>query len=168
MKFLTILACTILPAVLWAQAPAAPCAKPQSFYGAGASYNRAATPNLAGLFVVGVPLTCSDNSFQVYSFTEHNIVPTGVGNNLSFKDTTSSGFATPLKKVGPFELFAFGNIGVTTETGTPSATGSVSLNGAYGSFVAFPLWKKTAWRGLVAAQKVADNNVFSVLIGRAW
>ncbi len=139
-----------------------PCVKNTSFYAAGASFNRAATPNLAGLFAIGVPLTCSTSSFQVYSFTEHNVVPVGSGANLTFKDTTTSGFATPLKQVGPFSVFVFGGGGVSTNQGDASAAG------AYGGFIAFPLGKTTAWRGLIAAQKVAGNNVFSVLVGRAF
>lgn len=195
MKLLTALVCTILSAGLYAQTvgssscpvgftctptvapmPTPPvvtqaqtktaCVKPSSFYAAGTSYNSASAPNIAGIVGIGTPLTCSDTSFQVYSYTEHNLVPVGTGSSRTFKDTISTGFAMPLKQVGPIDIFVFGNIGVSTTTSTATNNATTGVAGAYGGMAVFPLWKNTAWRGLIAAQKVASNNVYSFLIGR--
>lgn len=152
--------------------PATPsCTKPSSFYALGASLNKAATPNIAGLFIVAVPLTCDTTSFQVYSFTEHNVIPIGSGKNLTFKETTTTGFATPLKKVGPIDIYVFGQIGLSVNAVPATATQLSSLYGlasAYGVAGAFPPWKGSAWRGVVAAQKIDSKNVYSVLFGRSW
>lgn len=152
-----------------APAPPAPlpststsCSKPASFYAAGVSLNRAATPNIAGIFAVAVPLTCDSNSFQVYSYTEHQIIPMGSGKNLTFQDATTSGFAIPLKQIGPINVFAFGNIGVQTN-GT-----AAQLASSYGGFAAFPLWRGSAWTGVIAAQKVSGTNIYGALIGREF
>lgn len=140
----------------------APCVKPSSFYAAGVSLNKAAKPNIAGILAVGVPLTCQSNPFQVYSYTEHNLIPVGSGKDLTFRDTTTTGFATPLKEAGPIHIYAFGNIGLATNGQT------AELAGAYGVLAVFPLWKNSGWRGLLGAQKVAGSNVYSALVGRAW
>lgn len=150
------------PVIAPAPTPVPACSKADSFYAAGVSLNRAATPNIAGIFAVAVPLTCDSNTFQVYSYTEHQIIPVGSGKNLTFQDATTSGFATPLKQIGPINIFAFGNIGVQTN-GT-----AAQLASAYGAMAVFPLWKGSAWRGVIAAQKVSGTNIYGALFGRSW
>lgn len=157
------LVCFILSATgIYAQTVTTTCTKEPSFYAAGASLNKAATPNIAGIFVVAVPLTCDKSTFQVYSYTEHNVIPIGSGKTLTFQDTTSTGFATPLKQVGPINFYAFGQIGAAIN-GT-----AAQLASAYGGLAAFRLWKNSAWTGVIAAQKINSNNIYSVLIGRSW
>lgn len=143
-------------------APSPPCTDSPAFYAVGASLNQAATPNLAGFAAIAVPLAKCGASFQVYSLTIHNVTPRGHGANLVFLDTTTTGAAIPLKQIGPIDLYAFGNIGVTT------SGASSNLAGTYGGLASFPLWKGAHFRGILAAQKVEGFNVYGVGVGRSW
>lgn len=145
-----------------AQTVPAPCTNAPSFYAAGASFNAAATPNGAGFFAIAVPLMKCGSSFQVYSYTANNITGRGHGKDFVFLNTTSTGAAIPLKQIGPFDVYAFGSMGVTTNGQ------AANLAGTYGGLISFPFWKNAWLRGLLAAQKVEGMSVYGFGLGRSW
>ena len=143
---------------LFAQVSAPAC--PASFYAAGASLNRTATPELAGFYAIATPMTKCGASFQVYSITTNLITPEGSGKNLTFVSTTSTGAAIPLKQIGPVNLYTFGNLGVAS-----NGTGE-KLGANWGGFATVPLGK--SWRLVPIGQSVNGKWMAGLAFGRSW
>lgn len=138
-----------------------PPACPTSFYAAGASLNRTATPELAGFYAIATPLTKCGASFQVYSMTTNLITPRGSGKTLTFTSTTSTGAAIPLKQIGPVNIFTFGNVGVS------STGGGNRLGSNWGGFAVIPahFWSLQL---IPIGQSVDGKWMAGLAIGRSW
>lgn len=148
------------------QIPAGPCTSSPAFYAAGASYNKIATPNIAGFYAIAVPLTPCGAAFQVYSVTLNNIVPVGRGADLTYKISTTTGALTPLKQIPIGKLmintYVFGTVGVAIKGGI------ASLGSSWGLLASIPTWRSTVWRLLPWYQVVNNDRIYGAGFGRTF
>lgn len=172
MKSLICLLWVCISAVAQTTTPA-PTPVCPSFYGTGADYNSAASPKVGGWAVVATlapGIKCNPaNLFQLYSFSEYSVAAVKTGGTFAVQENTTTGFAIPLKQLGPFDLFALGNVGMSvTPSTTAVATTITKLATTYGVVGVSKTIPKIGLKFIGAVQWVNGQRTLWAGFGRTF
>lgn len=116
------------------------------FYAAGANFQTVSHPELTGWAAVAIPLGQKE---QNWSFSAYLIAPSAAP--FRIRTSTTTGFATELRVIGPCHVFALAMGGFVTDGTNNSATGSVGPLGVC------PLDKRHTWNILGAYLRTKTN-----------
>ncbi len=127
----------LLALPLAAQTPPAPATvMPGKFYATGATFQTASHPELTGWAAIALPL---DQKRENWSFSAYAVTPSK-GSPFTLRTSTTTGFATQIKALGPCRIHALAMGGFVTNGQNSSGTGSVGPLGVC------PAFKSKTWK----------------------